>query len=78
MSKIIHCPGTQNGAADALSQSRYLPSIEQSCVSLPIAAVKHSCPPPVNLCTFQREDVDRSAIIAYRETATLPDNDAKA
>ena len=76
--EIIHRPGTQNGAADALSRRRYLPSIEQSCVSLPIAAVEHPCPPPVNLCTLQREDVDLFAIIAYLETATLPDNDAKA
>ena len=37
--EIIHCPGTQNGAADALSRRSYPPSIEHSPISLPVAAV---------------------------------------
>ena len=76
--EIIHCPGTQNGAADALSRRSYPPSIEHSPISLPVAAVEHPCPPPVNLHTLQREDSDLFAIITYLETSTLPDNDAKA
>ena len=76
--EIIHRPGAQNGAADALSRRSYPPSIEHSSVSLPVATVEHPCPPPVNLRNLQREDVDLLAVIEYLETSALPDNDAKA
>ena len=76
--QIIHRPGVQNGAADALSRRPYPLSVESQSVFAPLAALEHSCPSPVNLHTLQRQDPDISAIISYLETTALPTDDAKA
>ena len=76
--EVIHRPGTQNGAADALSQCSYPLSIEQWPASLPVAPVESPCSSSFNLHTLQREDTDLFTIITYLETSTLPVNDAKA
>eukprot|EP00794_Sanderia_malayensis_P016269 gene16269-17909_t len=77
---IIHRPGVQNGAADALSRRPYETSnvLPISALSLPTAAIDHPCPPPVTLYTLQRQDSNLHDIIAYLENADLPANDSKA
>ena len=74
--EIIHRPGRQNGAADALSRRDYTSS--NPVPSAPIDAIQDDCPPAVPLHTLQRQDTDLFDIISYLETANLPACDAKA
>ena len=74
--EIIHRPGRQHGAADALSRRDYASS--NHVLSAPIDAIQDDCPPAAPLHTLQRQDSDLLDIISYLETANLPACDAKA
>ena len=74
--EIIHRPGKQNAAADALSRRNYESS--NSVHSAPIDAIHHDCPPAAPLHNLQRQDADLFDIISYLETANLPACDTKA
>ena len=81
--EIIHCPGTANGNADALSRRSYSESKSdsgesQSEISLPVACIDHPCPPAQTLYDLQRKDSDLHDIIEYLEASQLPENDPKA
>ena len=67
--EIIHHPGKQNAAADALSRRNYGSST--SLPSAPIDAIHHDCPPAVPLHTLQHQDADLFDIISYLDDIRL-------
>ena len=78
--EIHHCPGVQNGVADALSRRTYGSSMLPNAVplSLPVTVIDHPCPSSVPLRTLQRQDANLYDIIAYLEHEDLPSTDVKA
>ena len=78
--EIIHRPGVQNGAADALSRRKYScpDNAFAPAAGFPVAVIDHPCPSPVDLRALQRQDIDLSPIITYLETAELPGSDSQA
>ena len=78
---IIHCAGTSNGNADALSRRSYDSLLSVSPVAqvmLPVSVIKPPCPPAATLHTLQHQDPDLAPLILYLETSELPTEDKEA